>query len=212
MRQTIIVLSVVVLLAGACASAPTGPGVMVLPGAGKTFEQFQADDTACRQWAAQSAGASGGAGYGSAQRAYDVAYQQCMYAKGNRIPGTRSGVPSQPVASAPPTSADVRGAWTGMWSGTWGGTPLTLAILGQGPVGPATGVSGVLTSTAGGQVTSVNVLGWLGPTEQVIVLEADSRHGTQWLRLTRDRADRLIGSGQSSFMWGPQGAVELTRQ
>src|SRR5437867_9444889 len=29
---------------------------MVLPGTGKPFEQFQADDVACRQWALQSAG------------------------------------------------------------------------------------------------------------------------------------------------------------
>ncbi len=38
-------------LAG-CVSVPTGPSVMVLPGTGKTFEQFQVDDGACRQWAA----------------------------------------------------------------------------------------------------------------------------------------------------------------
>src|SRR5262249_58117759 len=34
------------LLAG-CASAPTGPSVMVLPGYGKSFEQFNTDDVAC---------------------------------------------------------------------------------------------------------------------------------------------------------------------
>jgi hypothetical protein len=211
-RRAIVVL-IVVGLASACATGPpTGPSVMVLPGTGKTFEQFQADDAACRQWAAQSVGTPGGAGYGSAQRAYDVAYQQCMYAKGHRIPGTRSGVPSEPVASVPPPAGDVRGALTGTWSGTWGGTPLTLALLGQGPMGLATGVAGVLTSTAGGQVISVNVQGWLGQPEQVLMLEADSRYGTQLLRLTRGRDDRLIGTGQSSFQWGPQGAVELTRQ
>jgi hypothetical protein len=30
----------------ACATIPTGPSVMILPGRGKTFEQFQTDDTA----------------------------------------------------------------------------------------------------------------------------------------------------------------------
>lgn len=40
----------------ACASIPTGPNVMVLPGSGKGFEQFQADDAVCRQWAAQQTG------------------------------------------------------------------------------------------------------------------------------------------------------------
>jgi len=133
---------VIVLLAG-CATMPTGPTVMVLPGSGKSFQQFQADDVVCRQWARQQIGlspqevankntasgaaigtaigaglgaaigaASGSAGtgaaigagtglligtaegssagyyYGSeAQRRYDIAYQQCMYANGNVIPG-----------------------------------------------------------------------------------------------------------------------------
>jgi hypothetical protein len=135
------------LLTGAalsgCATVPTGPSVMVLPPQGKSFEAFQADDYACRQWAAQQAGlspsqtvnqnlatgaavgtlmgaglgaaigaASGNAGTGAAigaasglvggtavasgpayaagsevQRRYDIAYEQCMYAKGNQIPG-----------------------------------------------------------------------------------------------------------------------------
>jgi hypothetical protein len=116
---------------------------MVMPGTGKSFEQFQADDSVCRQWAGQQIGlapqevanqntASGatvgtliGAGLGAAigaatgnpgigaaigagsgllvgtsaganagqvsgweaQRRYDISYQQCMYAKGNQIPG-----------------------------------------------------------------------------------------------------------------------------
>ena len=34
---------------GGCASTPTGPSVMVLPGPGKTMDQFQADDGHCRQ-------------------------------------------------------------------------------------------------------------------------------------------------------------------
>lgn len=126
-----------------CVSMPTGPSVMVLPGQGKPFEVFQADDAVCRQWAGQQAGgapaavansnaaataavgtavgaglgaaigaASGNAGTGAAigagsgllggtlagaqagsasgwemQQRYDIGYQQCMYAKGNQIPG-----------------------------------------------------------------------------------------------------------------------------
>jgi hypothetical protein len=132
----------VVALTG-CATIPAGPSVMVLPPPGKPFEQFQADDFACRQWALQQAGgdpaatanqsmagaavagtaigaglgaaigaASGNPGGGAAigaatgllggtavganagyasgwemQRRYDIGYQQCMYAKGNQIPG-----------------------------------------------------------------------------------------------------------------------------
>jgi hypothetical protein len=129
-------------LLGACATVPTGPSVMVLPGSGKPFEVFQADDDACRQWALRQSGAqpgdvaagstvsgaaigtllggalgaaigaaagnpgigaavgagsglvigtAGGASAGaqsgmSMQRRYDIAYQQCMYAKGNQVP------------------------------------------------------------------------------------------------------------------------------
>ncbi|MGA2465929.1 MAG: glycine zipper family protein [Thermodesulfobacteriota bacterium] len=43
---------------GGCATVPTGPSVSVMPGPGKTFEQFQADDAACRQWAGQQIGRS----------------------------------------------------------------------------------------------------------------------------------------------------------
>src|SRR3989442_8723619 len=41
---------------GACATVPLGPSVMVLPGTGKTFDQFQADDAVCRQWASVQTG------------------------------------------------------------------------------------------------------------------------------------------------------------
>lgn len=49
---------VLVALAGlaACASLPTGPSLNALPGSRVTFEQFQLDDAACRQYAFQSVG------------------------------------------------------------------------------------------------------------------------------------------------------------
>ena len=40
-----------ILLVGGCATVPTGPSVMALPGAGKSFEQFRADDGECRRYA-----------------------------------------------------------------------------------------------------------------------------------------------------------------
>jgi len=43
-------------LLGACTVMPTGPSVMALPGAGKSFDQFRADDAACRQFAFQQVG------------------------------------------------------------------------------------------------------------------------------------------------------------
>ena len=45
----------VLVLAG-CASVPTGPRVMVLPGTGKSFTEFQASDAMCRQYASNVIG------------------------------------------------------------------------------------------------------------------------------------------------------------
>jgi len=143
-RTGLAVLVLGAVLATGCATVPSGPRVMVLPGQGKPFEVFQEDDAVCRRWAAQQigvtqeqadqqvarsavtgtaigagigaaigstggkagAGAAIGAGYGllaglaagsdssrvygwEAQRRYDMAYQQCMYSKGNQVPGYR---------------------------------------------------------------------------------------------------------------------------
>ncbi len=140
------------LALGACTTVPTGPGVMVLPGTGKSFDQFRFDDGVCRQYAYEqvggvtpsraaddagvrsaavgtvlgaaagaaidgSSGAAAGAGAGlligglagtgaaersayGAQYRYDVAYQQCMYAKGHRIPVSGRFTPSSPAPAA----------------------------------------------------------------------------------------------------------------
>lgn len=151
--------SVSLLLAG-CATVPTGPSVMVLPGNGKNFEQFQVDNAVCRQWALRQTGttpneagaasavtgaavgtavgaglgaaigaAAGGPATGaaigaaaglfggtavgagnaygaglSAQSRYDIAYMQCMYAKGNQIPvaGARQSVSTSTAPPPPP--------------------------------------------------------------------------------------------------------------
>ena len=137
----------------ACTTVPTSPSVAVMPGSGKSFEQFNYDDSVCRQYASnQNAGAaeagnnkaveSGvvgtligaaagaaiggrngaavGAGTGllvgsasganssersgySAQRRYDISYEQCMYAKGNSVPVSgQMRHESRPVTYAPP--------------------------------------------------------------------------------------------------------------
>ena len=44
------------LLAAGCATVPDGPGVMALPGTGKSFDQFRADDFGCRQFASAQVG------------------------------------------------------------------------------------------------------------------------------------------------------------
>lgn len=140
------------MLLAACTTIPSGPGVLVLPGAGKSFDEFKLNDFECRQFASsqvegnapndaivndgvksaavgtavgalagalvgghRGAGAGAGAGLmvgalagsGSGQASgsrlqqrYDFAYQQCMYARGNRVPV--AGRFNAPPAYAPP--------------------------------------------------------------------------------------------------------------
>lgn len=148
-------LSIAALLTG-CATPPTEPSVLALPGTGKNFAQFRADDDSCRQYAfdrtsgsrqaatdagVKSAavgtaigavagaaiggrdGAAVGAGSGlvvgsmagsdsashgayGAQRRYDHAYIQCMYAAGHRVPVPGGmlapAAPAESRASTPP--------------------------------------------------------------------------------------------------------------
>ncbi len=54
------------VLLAACASVPTGPSIMALPGTGKTFDQFRIDDLQCRDFAQAQVG-------GSAQESADNA-------------------------------------------------------------------------------------------------------------------------------------------
>ena len=165
--------SAALLLIAGCATIPTGPSVMVLPGQGRTFDQFQYDDAMCRGFSSQQIGgttrhqaatdstvtgaavgtalgaatgaaigaAAGDPGIGAAvgagaglltgtaagsqygayseyelQRRYDIAYTQCMYAKGHQVPmprgyhrsvrgNYRADIPPPPDGSPPPPPA-----------------------------------------------------------------------------------------------------------
>jgi hypothetical protein len=146
-----------IIILSACTTVPTGPNVMVLPGVGKPFDQFQVDDVWCRHYAQQQIGTtpaqagaqntvqgamvgtivgagmgaaigaatgspeagaaigggagllmgtaagaeSGSAAAGTLQWRYDLAYVQCMYAKGNQVPG--AAAPSNYVPPPPNT-------------------------------------------------------------------------------------------------------------
>ena len=145
------------LLLSACTTLPSGPGVLVLPGTGKSFDEFRANDFECRQYASAQIGETtpndaatdnalksaavgtavgalagamiggrGGAGVGAGtgmmvgtvagsgsgqysgrnlQQRYDFGYQQCMYARGNKVPVSgrmESSRGPAPVAPRPP--------------------------------------------------------------------------------------------------------------
>ena len=55
-RFVTVLLSTVILAVSGCASLPNGPGVMVLPGTGFSFEQFRNDDAVCQQYASDRIG------------------------------------------------------------------------------------------------------------------------------------------------------------
>jgi hypothetical protein len=92
----------------ACATVPAGPSVMVLPGQGKPFEQFQSDDANCRQWAAHQTGTS--PEQGAAQSTIGGA------AVGTLI-GAAAGALIGAAAGRPGTGAAV-GAGVGLVGGT----------------------------------------------------------------------------------------------
>lgn len=56
-RKTAVIASSLALLTlAACTTMPDGPSVMVLPGTGKSFDQFRADDYSCRGYASSQLG------------------------------------------------------------------------------------------------------------------------------------------------------------
>ena len=86
----------------ACTVVPTGPHVLVLPAVGKPMDMFQAEESECRSYAQQQLGVAPeqDASGGMLQARYDMAYVQCMYAKGNVVPGALP--PGASVAPPPP--------------------------------------------------------------------------------------------------------------
>ena len=52
----LVVSSTVVLALTGCANMPSGPGVMVLPGTGMSFDRFSHDNAACQQFALAQVG------------------------------------------------------------------------------------------------------------------------------------------------------------
>ena len=91
----------------ACTVVPTGPSVLVLPAVGKSMDVFQGEEGACRAYAQQQLGGAPeqGASTRLLQVQYDRAYVQCMYAKGNVVPGVVA--PEASVAPPPPGTASL---------------------------------------------------------------------------------------------------------
>jgi hypothetical protein len=107
--RAIVAIALTLVVAG-CARTPTGPSVLVLAGSGKSLEEFQRDDAACRASAAQDLERTKH-GEVPSQRRYDITYMQCMYAKGHQIP-VPGGRPNYTSSGSPraPSGAPASGA------------------------------------------------------------------------------------------------------
>jgi hypothetical protein len=105
MNQRNVTIAIAALLLGGCVEYPNAPTVAVMPAPNKPLEVFQGDETACRSYAFGQAKANNDYQYG-AQYRYNVAYMQCMYSRGNQVPGNyvQSNAPAPPAYAegAPP--------------------------------------------------------------------------------------------------------------
>ena len=79
------------LLVAGCASVPTGPGVMVLPGTGKSFDQFRGDDMECRQFASSQIGGDSPDNAGDSSGVKSAAVGTAIGAAAGALIGGRSG-------------------------------------------------------------------------------------------------------------------------
>ena len=87
----------------ACTVLPMGPYALVLPAVGKSMDVFQAEEGECRSYARHQLGGTSeqAASTRLLQVQYDRAYVQCMYAKGNVVPGVVVA-PGASVVPPPP--------------------------------------------------------------------------------------------------------------
>lgn len=103
----------------ACVSMPTGPSVMTLPGSGKSFEQFRADDYECREYAFQQIGGT--------------TPQQSIQTSGVESAATGTGLGAAAGAALGGGQGAVIGAGTGLLAGSAVGssTATTSGYIGQ---------------------------------------------------------------------------------
>ena len=83
-------LSALVVLGG-CVTVPTGPAVRVMPGTQKSWDQFQADDANCRQYAYNSIGGPNAGQPGQDSAARDAAVASAIGAAAGAAIGAVTG-------------------------------------------------------------------------------------------------------------------------
>ncbi len=113
-RLIIVATSIILLMTLGCASIPIGPSVMTLPGSGLPMDQFSKDNIYCQQFSSHQVIDTPNQVVtkgitrtlvNNPQLRYDIAYIQCMYAKGHQVPvyGQFTGItPAQVTSAYPP--------------------------------------------------------------------------------------------------------------
>jgi hypothetical protein len=120
----------------------------------------------------------------------------------------------------------------GLWTGTWAGTPVSLSLIQDEKASSPSGVyvgswlvlgrarpafSGIITFSRRGEMVSTRAQAWASYSGGgakggvTLLVQSAPTDGDQELRLRSVDGQRLVGTGYSSFPWGPQGAVELQR-
>jgi hypothetical protein len=112
-RFTIVLSSTVILAVTGCASIPSGPGVMVLPGTGMSFERFSNDNAVCQQFASFQVGGATANQAGVNSGVASAAVGTAVGAAAGAALGAASGNPAAGAAV---------GAGVGLMGGSLAGT------------------------------------------------------------------------------------------
>jgi hypothetical protein len=90
-KVSLLLLLAALVVLGGCVTVPTGPAVRVMPGMGKGWDQFQADDASCRQYAYNTIGGPNAGQPGQDSAAANAAVASAIGAAAGAAIGAVSG-------------------------------------------------------------------------------------------------------------------------
>ena len=180
LQLRLIVLAGAVLAAAGCASLPSGPSVLALPGTGKSFDEFRVDDDLCRRYASAQVG-----GVGPNQAANDNAVR-------NAAVGTVIGA----VAGA--AVGGNQGAGVGAGTGLLFGTMAGSAAASSGVYGSQRSYDHAYIQCMYGRGQRVPVIGAVGSLPQ-----------NQPVMTTQTRTTALVVPANNGPMLPPPASMPL---
>ena len=180
LQLRLIVLAGAVLATAGCASLPSGPSVLALPGTGKSFDEFRVDDDLCRRYASAQVG-----GVGPNQAANDNAVR-------NAAVGTVIGA----VAGA--AIGGNQGAGVGAGTGLLFGTMAGSAAASSGVYGSQRSYDHAYIQCMYGRGQRVPVIGAVGSLPQ-----------NQPVMTTQTRTTALVVPANNGSMLPPPASMPL---